>query len=222
MTIIFGYFQYLNLFIFLYTVVPAIISANFAIIISIFLFRVHRSRKETIQSSNLLKVAGILIIIFKLLPFALPGVQAYSETAFETLILISYILIFELMSSVPFFIAYGVFFYVFGKRNKEEINVYSMIAGILWMSYYGFVMIVESILAVISLLYGFPIIQNNIYNFVRFSFIIVNLNAFILLIIDGAKNKHKNLLVVGILGLTAFATNFIYSILLNYLFILYP
>jgi hypothetical protein len=172
-----------------------------------------------IQNSSFLKVAGILIIIFSLLPFAIPAIQAYSETEFETFILISYIFFFGVLSTLPFFIAYGVFFYIFGKRNKGEYNVFLMIAGILWITSYGFSIIGLNggILGIIRILYGLTGFQDNTYSIISFIFTIIRLNGFILLIIHGVKNNDKNLMVVGILGLTAFATNTIYIFIAPFL-----
>jgi hypothetical protein len=215
MTIRFIYFQYSEPHIFFLSTVPLIISAIFAIIISIFLFKSYKFQKEEIRNSNLLLIAGILIILFSVLPLTLPGVSTTSMTEFETFILICYIIICNLIATIPFFIAYGVFFFIFGKKNKEEYNVFLMIAGIHWMVFYGFTIITlnGSVLSLIYFLGGsFPPIS--FYSMISFLFNFARLAGFVLLIIHGIKNRDKYLMTAGILGLNAFIAGFLYSFLI--------
>ncbi|MFX1496218.1 MAG: hypothetical protein ACFFBH_01695 [Promethearchaeota archaeon] len=218
MTITFNYLQYLNLFSFLYIAIPLIISANFAIVISIFLFRAHKYRKEAIQSSSLLRVSAILILTFSLLPLVFPAISGSFEVGFEKFIIISYMIFIGLLLTLPFFIAYGVFFYIYGKRNKKEYNALLMIAGILWMTSYGIgiIFLNGNTLSIISILYGYSPFLSLIYLPIIVTLVIIRLNGFVLLIIHGIKYKDKNIMVVGILGLAVFITNFFYRIVTSY------
>ncbi|MFX0033201.1 MAG: hypothetical protein ACFE8V_10005 [Promethearchaeota archaeon] len=212
MTIRFVYFQYLDFHIFISIVIPIIISAIFAVAIAIFMFRSYKSRHEQTPNSKLLKSAGILIIIFNILPLTFPGIYGASMTEFETFIFVSYIIFLGLLSSIPFFLAYGVFFFILGR--KRDYNIFLMITGILWIISYGFKVVVldGAILSVISILDSLTILQSRAFSIISFIFTIIRLNGFALLIIYGVNYNDKNLMVVGILGLVAFATNLFYRL----------
>jgi len=100
-----------------------------------------------------------------------------------------------------------------------DYNIFLMIVGILWIISYGFDIVVldGAIQSIINILDNLTILQSRAYSFINFTFTIIRLNGFVLLIIYGVKNNDKNLKVVGILGLAALATNITYNFTVYFL-----
>ncbi|MFX1493322.1 MAG: hypothetical protein ACFFBZ_03490 [Promethearchaeota archaeon] len=218
MTVIFEYYQYLSYYMLIHSAIPPIIAAVFTVILNIFILIYIKNLGEEIKKTGLLKSAAIINIIFSILPIALPLVAYSSLTEIERIIIISYLVFLGLIRSLPFFITYGLFFFVFGKTNQERYSSFLKIAGILWMVSFGFFSIILSgwLSPIIYILTGNPPILI-ITNFTRLMFSIIGLNGFVLLMIHGIKYNTKNLMIAGILGLVHFTTGIFYSIFTSHI-----
>ena len=218
LTITFYYYQYVNYHTLVYTTIPSIIIAIFAVISNIFILISSKVLREEIEKTSLLKSAAIINIIFSILPLTLPSMAYSSPTEIEKIIAASYLIFLGLAGSLPFFITYGLFFFLFGKANQEGYKSFLKIAGILWMVSFGFFSIILNgwLGPIIYIFTGTPPIFV-ITNFTRLIFSIIGLNGFVLLMIHGIKNNTKNLMIAGILGLVSFTTGIFYYIFATYL-----
>jgi len=193
------------------------------VISNIFILISSKGLREEIEKTNLLKSAAIINIIFSILPLTLPMMAYSSPTEIEKIIAVSYLIFLGLISSLPFFITYGLFFFLFGKANQERYNIFLKVAGILWMVSFGFSLLILSgfLGGIIYILTGIPpllVITNFTISIINIINIIIELNGFVLLMIHGIKNDNKNLMKAGILRLVALTTVIIYIPLANYLF----
>lgn len=198
--------------------IPSIITAIFLVISNIFILISSKGLREDIEKTNLLKSAAIINIVFSILPLTLPLMAYTSPTEIEKIIAASYLIFLGLISSLPFFITYGLFFFLFGKANQERYKSFLKIAGILWMVSFGFSLLILSgfLGGIIYTFTGYPPTLV-ITNFTRIIFTIIELNGFVLLMIHGIKNNNKNLMIAGILGLVAFTTVIFYNLFVSYL-----
>ncbi|MFX1587619.1 MAG: hypothetical protein ACFFC1_05660 [Promethearchaeota archaeon] len=222
MTITFYYYQYLNYYALVYITIPSIITAIFTVVLNIFILVSSRELREEIEKVRLLMGAAIINIIFSILPFTFPMVGYASPTEIERIIIASYLTLLGLAGSLPFFISYGLFFFLFGKANQERYNSFLKIAGILWMVSFGFSSIILNgwLDDIIYIFTGSPPTFVITY-WTRLLFIIIELSGFVLLLIHGIKNKNKNLMIAGILRLVAFITVFFYPFFADYFYNIY-
>ena len=217
LTITFYYYQYLNYHTLVYTTIPSIIIAIIVVISNIFILISSKALREEIEKTSLLKSAAIINIIFSVLPLTFPSIAYSSPTEIEKIIAASYLIFLGLVGSLPFFITYGLFFFLFGKANQERYNSFLKIAGIFWMVSYGFsLLILSGLLGRITYIFTGASPTLVITNFTRITLIIAELNGFVLLIIHGIKNNDKNLMIAGILRFVAFATIIFYTLFANY------
>ena len=218
LTIIFNYYQYLSYYALIHFTIPSIITTIFTVILNVFILISSKVLREEIKKTSLLKSAAIINIIFSILLLILPSIAYSTLTEIEKIIVISYMIFLALIGTLPFFITYGLFFFLFGKANQERYNRFLKIAGILWMVSFGFsLLILNGLLGgIIYIFTGYPptIV---ITNFTRIIFIIIELNGFVLLMIHGIKNNNKNLMIAGILRLVAFTTVIFYNLFVSYL-----
>lgn len=192
------------------------------VILNIFILISSKTLREDIQRTRLLKSAAIINIIFSILPLTLPSFAFSSLTEIEKIIVVGYLVFLGLAGSLPFFITYGLFFFLFGKANQEEYGSFLKIGGILWMVSFGFSLLTLSGLidSIIYILIGAPPTFVITY-WTRLLFIIIELNGFVLLLIHSIKNKNKNLMIAGILRFVAFITVFLYPLFANYIYDLF-
>ncbi len=218
LTIIFNYYQYLSYYVLIHFTIPSIITAIFTVILNIFILISSKVLSEEIKKTSLLKSAAIINIIFSILPLALPSIGYSTLTEIEKIIVISYLIFLGLIGTLPFFITYGLFFFLFGKANQERYSSFLKIAGILWMVSFGFFSIIlNGSLGNIIYLFTGTVPTILITNFTRLVFIIIEMSGFVLLMIHGIKNNTKNLMIAGILGLVSFTIGIFYFIFASYL-----
>ncbi len=218
LTIIFNYYQYISYYALIHSTIPSIIAAIFTITLNVFILISSKVLREEVKKTRLLKSAAIINIIFSILPLTLPSIGYSTLTEIEKIIVISYLIFLGLIGALPFFITYGLFFFLFGKANQERYKSFLKIAGILWMVSFGFFSIILNgwLSITIYIFTGTPP-SFVITNITRLIFSIIGLNGFVLLMIHGIKNNTKNLMIAGILGLVSFTTGIFYYIFASYL-----
>jgi hypothetical protein len=172
---------------------------------NLFILRASRNLPEDVEKRRLLLSAAIINMTFSTLLLILPRMTVSSPTETERLILAGYTIFLGLISSLPSFITMGIFFFIFGKTNRERYNIFVMLAGILWIISQGFVVAFLSgnLWSVISLFVYSPpeIMQLYLLTTILYLVVwIVILSGYILLMIHGIKNDDSNLKIAGILG----------------------
>jgi len=219
MTIVFGYFQYLNHLTLILTTIPLIISVCFGIVVNFFIIRSSKTNLGEQERPELLYYIGVINIIFLAIRLALPTYTLTSITESDLLFELILVISYGLIPSLPFLITYGIFMFKYGKVNEQRFNIYLKISGILW--------IISFSLSTITL-GGY--LYTILFRFLPLSFVItlmeilsyaglIGIIAWVFVLIHSVKNNDKNLLISGILGIIALGFSYLYSIFLSPLLI---
>lgn len=89
-----------------------------------------KNQPQEVDSSHLLKYAGIIGISFSILLMGLPTMICSLS---DINICLLYALFTGIISSLQIFVSLGIFFYLFGKKNQRLFGSSLMKSGILWM-----------------------------------------------------------------------------------------
>lgn len=212
MTIVFGYFQYLNYLVLIGSTIPSIIYACFHVVLNYYIIRSSKTNLGEKERPELLYYIGVINIIFLLIRFVIPVYNITSPTDFDLFLEIIYVISYGLVLSLPFLITYGILMFKYGKANEQRFKSYLKYSGILWI-------ISSSINAITlggylySILFrflpvGFIMTLSTIIGF----FGLIGLIAWILVIVHSINNNDNNLLISGILALIAFGVSYLYNI----------
>ena len=117
MTIIFGYYQYLNYEILIGSIIPGFIYAVLYIILNFFIIKSSRTQPEEKVKPRLLFNIGRINIIFLILPFIIPTFITVGPNPIEIIIEIIYVIFIGLIRSLPFLITYGIMMFKYGILN---------------------------------------------------------------------------------------------------------
>jgi hypothetical protein len=212
MTIVFGYFQYLNYMYLIGTTIPWIIQACFYVVISILLIRSSKTNFGEKERPELLYYIGVINIIILLIRFAIPVYNITSPSDLDLLFEVIYVISFGLFLSLPFLITYGIFIFKYGKVNEQRFGSYLKFSGILWIIS-GSISTITLSGYIYTILYRFLTVSLvSILNYALSFFGIVGLIAWVLMIIHSIKNNDNNLLIAATLALVAFGASYIYSV----------
>ena len=216
MTFVFGYFQYMSLMSLILSTIPLIIYACFYIVLNYFIIRSSKTNVGEKEKPELLYYIGVINIIFLVMRFAIPIYTVANPSQVELILEFIYIISYGLILSLPSLITYGIFMFKYGKANEQRFNKYLKISGILWIITFsiGIITLGGYLSSIIFLFLPYSYTLWYILTIIISSFGIVNLVAWILLIVHSVKNDDKNLLISGILAIAAFGTSYLYNIFL--------
>ncbi|MGQ4876716.1 MAG: hypothetical protein ACP6IY_21825 [Promethearchaeia archaeon] len=216
MALTYTYIHYIDPLFFFAFGLPRLISAFFSFIMNFFIYKAGTQRVEDNESSRLLKNIGIINIVISVIPLALPLMDGTPVNEVEFVSMILFYILQGLVTSVPFFITYGILMYLFAKRNKEKYN---------WYIFGTAFSLAIAYLADIANLNGFLM---NIINFtigVSSTFLILttilgiissygSIIGFLLLLAHGLKFKENNLRNAGIVYIIAVIAIYLINVLL--------
>jgi len=217
MTIIFGYFQYLNYLYLSSTTIPMIIQACFYITLNYFILKSSKINPEEKERPGLLYYIGVINIIFLVVPFALPVYYIAAPTELEFLFEFYYVIFYGLIRSLPFLITYGILMYKYGKINEQRFNKYLKISGILFIIPNAINTITLSgyLYTILFIFMPVSIVTTLIFIFNAVNFYgIISLIAWILFIIHSRQNNDKDLFIAGILAIVSYVVSYIYNLLI--------
>lgn len=215
MTIIFGYFQYINDTFLILITIPMLIHAFFYIALNIFIFKSSRTQLEEKIRPELLYYVGIINIIFLVMPFAIPHCIIVSPTDFELFFQFYYVIFYGLIRSLPFLITYGILIYKFGKLNEQRFNKYLRISGILWFITHmiNTITLSGNLYTILGIFMPSSVVMTIIITFNALNFYgVISLIAWILFIIHSEKNNDRNLLIAGILAIISYGASYLYNL----------
>ena len=214
MTIIFGYFQYLNYMFLFASTIPRIIQACFYIPLNYLILKSSKIDIEEKERRELLYYIGTINIIFLIIPFAIPIYTIVSPNDFELFFEFYYVIFIGLIQSLPFLITYGILIYKYGKINEQRFNIYLKISGILFiiphaintitLSGYLYTILFNFMPVSIVTTLMFVLNAVNFYG-------IISLIGWILFIIHSRQNNDRNLYIAGILAIVSYAVAYIYN-----------
>ncbi|TFG19096.1 MAG: hypothetical protein EU533_07085 [Promethearchaeota archaeon] len=214
MTIIFGYFQYLNYLYLISTTIPKIIHACLFIILNYFILKSSKTNLEEKEKPGLLYYIGVINIIFLVVPFALPVYYIAGPTELELFFEFYYVIFYGLIRPLPFLITFGILIYKYGKINEQRFNKYLKISGILWMIVYSISTITLSgyLYTILFRFLPVSIVTTLMFVFSTVNFYgIIDLIAWILFIIHSRQSNDKNLFIAGILAIVSYVVSYSYN-----------
>ena len=213
MTIIFGYFQYLDHIFLIGSTIPLIINACFYIVISYLIIRSSKTNLVEKERPELLYYIGVINIIFLLVRFIIPVYNITNPTDLDFFLELIYVISYGLIISLPSLITFGIFMFKFGKVNEQRFGSFLKISGILWLisTSINVIMLDGYLLSIIFLFIPyFYMIWYILTALLSISGLII-LVAWILVIVHSVKNHDKNLLFSGILAFIAFGASYLYG-----------
>ena len=215
MGITFSYMHYVDPFYFYAYALPRIVRALFHIIINYFIFKAGK-QQEDLDSSRILKNIALINIVISIVPLAYPVISGTPTYLNELNMMTLYYILLGLVTSVPFFITYGILLIIFAKKNAERYNWYVRGAGYsLAVSYGAYTVNLGSYLANILLYFisGMSLSIIILTTILGFIYSYASLIGFILLTVHGFKFKDPNLRNAGIINIIAFITMYLLNIL---------
>ena len=187
-----------------------IILLVFSIIGNIFLLKESKEKANDISEIKKLRWIAIINIIFLGINFFFPPIIATNELAMLYTFLVPLCLI-----DIPFLITYGILMYIFGVSVKQEWGNYLKIAGLIG--------IVGN-----SFLFPFPVISlissetPSLLSIITMSLSYIGgfswLIEYILIFVNGKKNKINNFEISGIILSLGFIISLILGIMLRIAF----
>lgn len=216
-------FEFINLF--SLSIITNLIYSLFGIISNIFIIKSGKNQLRTIKISKNLVYAGIINIIFILILYLVPDI-IYTGSRFNPniQIYIAYKIFQGLLFSIPPLFTFGFTFFVFGRTYLTSFGTHLRNAGFFW--------IIANIVNIISLngnlseilyrIIGFNVLSITTINTIFSTNIgLLNLFAYIFLIIHGYRNKDKYLMYAGIIFFLGWILSYFLLMFINMASILY-
>ena len=195
MSIIFSYNESITYWI------ESIITACILIIVNIFIRKSGKNQPEGVKYSNLLVLASSINIIILIMRPLFPYLSISKYTQNEYLIFKLYNSMIQLIVPITSLFTFGVFFIIFGSKNRDQLTSAPLTAGI--------AMTINNFIQIITVLFFWTIlIDYYIYNpgfsihgdplwatyLILINFpITTNLVGIIILLVHGKFNKDKYL-----------------------------
>ena len=168
-----------------------LIFANFLIILT-------GRKREDLEFSKLLILAGIINIVHIIFLFFYPGIYFSQPAGEEIQEIYDYFIRSALIVYIIPIITYGILFILIGIKNRDKQGIILISSGIFWIVYYSF--LINSWMGEYSYFFeGTPIM------FIRISYLTAYIFGFIAALIFlfySIKLNEKNLKICGILFLT--------------------
>lgn len=179
----------------------SLISSGLGIGYNILIIKSGKNQIGEVKSPKLLICAGIINLVFLGLRYFIPGISYSGPINPEFMFYLSYQIATGLIFSVPYFITFGLFFLLFGSKNREKFGSFLKIAGILWIIAYSVLAFALSgnIIPILFILTGEYMLFTLVFIIINFALILLSVTAIIMLIIHGTKNSDSSLKIAGIL-----------------------
>ena len=168
---------------------------------NILIIKSGKNQIGEVESPKLLICAGIVNLVFLGLRYFIPGINYSGPINPDFSFYLSYQIVTGLIFSIPYVITFGLFFLLFGGKNREKFGSFLKIAGILWIIAYSVLAFALSgnIIPILFILTGEYMLFTLVFIIINFALILLSVTAIIMLIIHGTKNSDSSLKIAGIL-----------------------